>query len=85
MKEKTADEMFEKLGYNKEDYGYKITYTKSDNNEEEKFIITIMLEAELIFTEIDDGRDEIERRCFGLQMQELQAINKKVEELGWMK
>lgn len=78
-----ADEMFKKLGYEKEDYGYKIIYTKTDS-EEENFIITIMIEAELIFTEIDDGCDELDRRCFGLQKQELQAINQKCKELGWI-
>ena len=79
-----ADEMFEELGYKKEDYGYKLIYTKTDSGEQENYIITIMIEAELIFTEIDDGCDEIERRCFGLQIQELQAINEKVKELGWI-
>lgn len=77
-----ADEMFEKLGYGKEFYGYKIEYTKTDS-EEVYFIITIMIEAKLIFAEIDDGCDEIDRKSFGLQIEELQAINEKVKELGW--
>lgn len=79
-----ADEMFEKLGYEKENYGYKIIYTKKDSGEDKNFIITIMLEAKLIFAEIDDGCDEIDRRSFGVQIQELQAINEKVKELGWL-
>lgn len=80
--EKSADEMFEELGYEKSNYGYKIIYTKTDGDD--FFVITIMTEAKLIFAEIDDGCDEIERRTFGIQIQELQAINKKVEELGWI-
>lgn len=77
-----ADEMFKKLGYEKKFYGYKIEYTKTDS-EEVNFIITIMIESKLIFAEIDDGCDEIDRKSFGLQIEELQAINEKVKELGW--
>lgn len=79
-----ADKMFEELGYKKEDYGYKLIYTKTDSEEQENYIITIMLESKLIFTEIDDGCDELERRCFGLQIQELQAINEKCKEMKWI-
>ena len=66
-----ADEMFKELGYKKSDYGYKITYTKSV--EDEDFVIEIMI----------DGCDVLDRRSFGLQIQELQAINEKVKEFGW--
>ena len=76
-----ADEMFKELGYKKSDYGYKITYTKSV--EDEDFVIEIMIESKLIFTEINDGCDVLDRRSFGLQIQELQAINEKVKEFGW--
>ncbi len=78
MKEKTADELFEELGYEKKNLDIIISRfweewenqdlakTLSFNNHYETFNITD-----------EDG-------C-GITMEELQAINKKVEELGWIK
>lgn len=73
MKEKTADEMFEELGYiRKKTNGYWIIYRNFrkdiDFNLKHK---TIEVESEMESEEFD--------------IQELQAINKKVEELGWVK
>lgn len=78
MKEKTADELFEELGYEKKNLdiihsrfweeweNQDLAKTLSFNNHYETFYITD-----------EDG-------C-GITMKELQAINKKVEELGWEK
>lgn len=76
MKEKTADEMFEELGYkkfNKKHDFENIKYYKDDDNI-------------LYFDEKDKSfykSGEYDEMCDDITMQELQAINKKVEELGW--
>ena len=74
---KTADEMFEELGYvrtkgNEYWIIYKNFRKDIDFNLEHK---TIMVGARMGM--------ELESEEFN--MQELQAINKKVEELGWVK
>lgn len=75
MKEKTADEMFEELGYKKvRDDERFIKYRKQHDND------YIVIDKET--------KDFIKNFDFtywkAVNMQELQAINKKVEELGWM-
>lgn len=74
---KTADEMFEKLGYkkfNKKHDFENIKYYKNEDNilyfdETNKSFYKSGLYDDLMYDDIT--------------MQELQAINKKVEELGW--
>ena len=66
-----ADEMFEKLGYVKDETGDKIIYQK--NNHE----ICFYLYRHNFDCGCGIGREFI-------TMQELQAINKKCEELGWI-
>ncbi len=76
--EKTADEMFEKLGYkkfNKKHDFENIKYYKDDDNI-------------LYFDEKDKSfykSGEYDAMCNDITMQELQAINKKCQELGWVK
>lgn len=75
MKEKTADELFEALGYIKiRDDERFIKYRKSHDND------YIVIDKET--------KDFIKNFDFAywkaINMQELQAINKKVEELGWI-
>ena len=70
-----AKEMFEKLGYG--DYfnnGLRITYSNFDK--ECKMIEFDLKKKQLIF--VDDSEE-----VFELSLEELQAINKQVEELGW--
>ena len=70
-----AKEMFERLGYG--DYfnnGLRITYSNFDK--ECKMIEFDLKKKQLIFA---DDSEEI----FELSLEELQAINKQVEELGW--
>lgn len=70
-----ADEMFEKLGYKiiiKN--GNYIKYKKDDDN---------------VYYFLNDVREyyksgEYDGMCGNTTMQELQAINKKCEELGWL-
>ena len=75
MKEKTADEMFEKLEYEKEKGDLDIQLYKSKNGY-----------GEIIFDLIDKAirasNDENEAIYFNVK--ELQAINKKCQELGWI-
>lgn len=73
MKEKTADEMFEELGYEKGSghnlgNGEKYIYYSGNYNN-----INLYKKSKKI--NINGS----------FSMQELQAINKKVEELGWIK
>lgn len=72
MKEKTADEMFEELGYEKEDekgnilYRHKRTPFKT-------------------FTFLTDKKEVKLNSINFLTLKRLQAINKKCQELGWVK
>lgn len=66
-----ADEMFEKLGYEKDDTGDEIIYQK--NNHE----ICFYLNRQNFDCGCGIGRDFI-------TMQELKAINEKCKELGWI-
>lgn len=73
MKEKTADEMFKELGYVRPKTNkYWIIYKnfRKDIDFNLKYK-TIEVEAEMESEEFN--------------MQELQAINKKCQELGWIK
>lgn len=71
----SADEMFEELGYKKvQDDKYWVDYKK--RNENISFNLTNkFIEATRLYRE-----EYLDKR---LNIQELQAINKKVEELGW--
>lgn len=76
-KGKTADEMFKELGYKKfnkiHDFE-NIKYYKDDDNI-------------LYFDEKDKSfykSGEYDSMCDDITMQELKAINKKCEELGWI-
>ncbi len=78
MKEKTADEMFKELGYEKEDekeiapkYKGNIVYRHKRNPFKE--VIFLIDKKEVEFNSINL-----------LTLKILQAINKKAEELGWI-
>ena len=74
---KTADEMFEELGYEKKNLD--IIFSRFwEEWENEDLAKTFSFNTEYETIDITD-----ENR-YGITMQELQAINKKVEELGWM-
>lgn len=72
----TADEMFEEIGYEKEKIHLDIELYRSKNDYAE---ITFDLRDRTIVVE----NDENEAVYFGIK--ELQAINKKYQELGWVK
>ena len=74
--EETANEMFNKLGYEKREVHLDIELYRSKNDYTE---ITFDLRDRTIVVE----NGENEAVYFGIK--ELQAINKKCEELGWKK
>ena len=73
-REKTADELFTELGYRKSitQFGA-IRYYKDDDN-----VIYFRLDEKSF-----NKSGEYDGMCDHITMQELQAINKKVQELGW--
>lgn len=76
--EKTADEMFEELGYKVfEETEYFIEYKKQlgDCSKFIRFDLSDKTFTSFYYVVID-------KQSY-LSMQELQAINKKVQELGW--
>ena len=77
MKEKTADEMFEELGYMTDENEYFIEYRKQKEN------CCKFIKFDLIDKAFTSFYYIIPDRQSYLTMEELQAINKKVEELGW--
>ena len=75
----SADEMFKELGYERNKSKEFIIYSKK----EMKYNKTKKWEICLVFNCIDKCLMVKNKQLFSLE--ELQAINKKVEELGWMK
>lgn len=75
----SADEMFEELGYEE--------VTDDWEDIEEKFILYNQNNSYLIFylesKEFGTFIYPQNYKCVGINVNELQAINKKVEELGW--
>ena len=68
-----ADEMFEELGYEKQNNPEKeIKYIKNEFH-----IIRFWKPSQQIVKQDEQGL------YMGISMQELQAINEKVKELGW--
>lgn len=74
-KEKTADEIFEELGYYKDFDETKHEYRKE--NEGDLFEIDFWLKERTV-------SKNYYREMGYITMQELQAINKKCKELGWL-
>ena len=72
-KKKTADEMFEELVYEKYEYLEHTDYFQEKTDK----IISFRNNKEIAIFNTYDGFEAI-------TMQELQAINKKCEELGWI-
>lgn len=82
IKEKTADEMFEELGYRKtRENQVEIIYLKSEEHLGEKFNFEIIIAkiSKLIFS-----KEKFTNRTIGFNLEVLQAINKKCKELGWI-
>lgn len=69
-----TDKMFKELGYEKQKDYFGLVYRNKNNYAE----ITFDLYDETICASINDGESVY------LSMQELQAINQKCKELGWL-
>ena len=75
----SAKEMFEKLGYKKYISDDCIMYMK------DLFMITFIIDNKTFVTEYKQGDYNFPKvRAFEVNMQELQAINMKCKELGWI-
>lgn len=75
MKEKTADKLFEELGYKKiRNDENKVIY---ENEKKSKFIL-FNKEEKAVEVSAEYGLSEL------IYTNELQAINKKSQELGWI-
>ena len=70
----SADEMFEKLGYMKLLIGNNIKYFKDYDN-----VYHFLINDKEYYKS-----GEYDGTCGNTTMKELQAINKKCEELGWL-
>lgn len=73
-KEKTAREMFEELGYEYQENIYKLDYTIFNKD---KFKIISFYKDDKTFYKQEDYEPG------DITLEELQAINKQVEELKW--
>ena len=73
----TADEMFEKLGYKKIiENNVKINYEKEGQFWDKEIVFGLI--DKIVYTELGTGESA------NMNMQELQAINQKCKELGWI-
>lgn len=81
----SAKEMFEELGYKKCQYftepNKKLKYYKDDDN----VIIFYINMIPEIMNKTFEKTGEYDGMCDGITTEELEAINKQVEELGWNK
>ena len=78
----TAKEMFEELGYEKVS-DIPICY-RFDDGGYVNLIEFIDTKQEIMFTEYEEYNDNQPQGSFLLNMEELEAINKQIEELGWL-
>lgn len=77
IKEKTADEMFKELGYEKiVESNVKINYEKYGQFFDKEIVFGLI--DKIVVTELGTGESA------NLNMPELQAINKKCKELKWI-
>lgn len=79
MKTETADEMFEALGYKKSEFKEFISFSKKEN----RYRTAKEYEICLSFCCIDKSLITKNKQYFSIE--ELQAINKKIEELELVK
>lgn len=80
---KTADEMFEELGFKKvidNDTEIKYQYINTLMEDRIEHTIQIAKIGKIVFSYRSDENHQV----MGLSNKELQAINKKVKELGWI-
>lgn len=83
----TAKEMFEKLGYKCQEDDFSIEFIKQMkcplNNKKVEYVIEFYKDIKTFSCEALSNNKE--HYTNDIDMKELQAINKQVEELGWNK
>lgn len=77
----SADKMFEELGYKKEKFYDEIFYYKVTGLGN-KVGFEFWLDYKNVCPVLHEGNDDV---ALEFDMRELQAINKKCQELGWIK
>ena len=85
MKEKTADEMFDELGYKKQEDKYRIEYFLKQNYTH--FVVTKRIAFYKVEKDICLEQWNVTegiRISTNITMKELQAINKKCQDKGWL-
>lgn len=74
----SAKEMFEKLDFENDVLSERIIGYKKIIHNHNKYITFINCDTAKYFTIIEDDRDNVT-----IDLEELQAINKQISELGW--
>lgn len=77
-----ADEMFEELGYRNKELSYEIRYVRKFKLKRPRHIIFSKLDKQIAVCEENTIELAVNKDWFS--MQELQAINQKCKELGWI-
>lgn len=75
-----ADEMFKELGYKMKQKGQYIEYVKVNNSEKEEYVISFMMKTVMATLYVNGYL----KKPLALEIRELQAINEKCIELGWV-
>lgn len=75
----SGDEMFEKLGYKKKSRSSYTEYVKKNKDVDEEYVISFMMKT--VMSTLYFG---MLRKPLALEIAELQAINQKCKELGWV-
>lgn len=78
-----ADELFAELGYEIEDKSFSSILYEKNISLSERVYIYFRLKEKLVQAEYVDDDYEMRGASY-LNMQELQAINKKCKEMGWL-
>ncbi len=73
-----AKEMFEKLGYEQEEIDEQLIYTKTNVSIDVEYIIIFYLDEKTFEATTDNFA-----YANDINIKELQAINKQIDELGW--
>lgn len=82
IEELTAKEMFERLGYKKNDWNeFTISYTRKKPNKSQTSTIEFDINCKIIRTQSTDYGVVKSKQ---LTIQQLKAINQQCKELGWL-
>lgn len=75
-----ADKMFKELGYKMKQKGQYIEYVKVDNSVKEEYVISFMMKTVMATLYVNGYL----KKPLALEIREVQAINEKCKELGWV-